>query len=141
MSSEENLIDPTKKDEYVPAVFAHSQKEADMYHQLLLDHEIESIVGYKDTECPEDAIEGMTHGLPVLVLESYLDEASEIIADRDDQDEFEEDEFENDEDEDEFDDFSPASEDELNKEVEDEYSGNNNMDFLDNLDEDPDEDL
>ncbi len=155
MSSDDHLNDPFEKEEYVPAVFARTKKEADMYHQLLLDHEIESIIGYEEDEDSEDTNPERGQGLPVLVLESYLDEASEIIADREDQDEFDDEDDEDEDEEDEYEDFSPANEEDL-EDLEDDdddddddddededgdgkkYSGRKKMDFLDDLDDDMD---
>jgi len=92
---------------FVPAVFARSAEEAEQYSELLNDHDIPTIVGMdedpsEDSQCRKAASKsGMTHGVAVLVPDVLLDEASEIIADREDLDEFEaaEEQLENDEDE------------------------------------------
>ena len=105
-------IESFDKDDYVPAFFARNIAEAEEYCQLLGDHEIPARAGL-DEELLADADpdhraasrRGMTHGVPVLVPECLLDEASEIIADREDLDEFgegEEDDVEDDEDEEDF---------------------------------------
>jgi hypothetical protein len=88
-------------DEFVPAVFARNEEDAEKYRKLLEDHDIEAVVGYDELENHLDTnvvSGGVAHGLPVLVLESLLDEASQIIADREDLDEFEADDEESDED-------------------------------------------
>jgi len=93
---------------FVPAVFARSLDEAEAYGELLNDHDIPARIGadeeIKDANGGEhrDADRrGMTHGVPVLVPENLLDEASEVIADREDFAEFEDDdEREEDEDDD-----------------------------------------
>ena len=116
MPAEEEPFDSESfdKDDYVPAFFARSLAEAEEYCELLSDHEIPARTGL-DEELLVDADPdhraasrlGMTHGVPVLVPESLLDEASEVIADREDLAEFEEeseeaDEQEDEEDEDDF---------------------------------------
>jgi len=77
------LPDETE-DTLVPAVFARSPAEADVYCELLSDHEIPAIVGDEDSLAGghHPARHGMTHGLPVLVPEPMLDEAGEVIANR-----------------------------------------------------------
>ena len=88
----ENLGD----DDYVPAFFARNITEADEYCELLSDHEIparaglgEELLVEADPEHRAASRRGMTHGVPVLVPESLLDEASEVIADREDLSNFE----------------------------------------------------
>jgi hypothetical protein len=108
MAWEEEEIDASSDDQYVPAVFARSEDEAEELRQLLEDHGIEAVLGDEDDSSPPsadpDTTHGaITHGVAVLVPEMYLDEASEIIADREDADEFESDaEAEEDEEDDEF---------------------------------------
>lgn len=80
--------------DFVPAVFARDIDEAEEYRQLLEDHDIPAVVatdddlggpaGQKNGQRPS-----MTRGVPVMVPESLLDEAGEVIADREDLDEFE----------------------------------------------------
>lgn len=92
---------------FVPAVFARSAEEAEQYSELLNDHDIPTIVGMdedpsQDNQCRKVVGKsGMTHGVPVLVPDVLLDEASEIIANREDLDEFKvaEEQLEDDEDE------------------------------------------
>ena len=77
-----------KQNDFVPAVFAKDAGEAESYSELLRDHDIPAICG--SGEAPKKNGESgkkdrrvrMTHGIPVLVPEDLLDEASEIIADR-----------------------------------------------------------
>jgi len=77
-------------DEYVPVVFARDADEAEEYRQLLDDHDIPVIAG--DDEGDEDDAHPprrlLGRGIPILVPEPLLDEASEIIADMDETDEF-----------------------------------------------------
>lgn len=105
-------IESFDKDDYVPVFFARNIAEAEEYCELLGDHEIPARAGL-DEELLADADpdhraasrRGMTHGVPVLVPESLLDEASEVIADREDFDEFgdgEEADEEEDEEEEDF---------------------------------------
>jgi hypothetical protein len=92
MPSDEMELDPSERDEYVPAVYARSEQEAEALRQLLEDHDIEAVIGYDelDDRGEPDAVAGvMSGGVPILVPEIYLDEASEIIADREDVDEYE----------------------------------------------------
>lgn len=78
---------------YVPAVFARDADEAEQYRELLSDHDIPAIVG-GDEENPGApapvAPRGpkMTHGVAILVPDVLLEEASEVIADREDVDDF-----------------------------------------------------
>jgi hypothetical protein len=116
MSAQEEFESEENYTDFVPAVFARSPQEAEMYRELLEDHDIPAVVGAdeedldkaKDKDEPVEE-EGkkkktrphsMSHGVPVLVPEALLDEASEVIADREDLADFEEDELEEDEDED-----------------------------------------
>ena len=100
----------TEGDDFVPALLARDLAEAQEYCDLLSDHDIPARVGVDDEPLEEGSSEqrlagrrGMTHGVPVLVPETLLDEASEVIADRDDFSDFDEDD-EDDDDEDEDDD-------------------------------------
>ena len=114
MPAEEEPVDIESfdKDDYVVVFFAKSIVEAEEYCELLSDHDIparagldEEFLGEVDPEHRAASRRGMTHGVPVLVPESLLDEASEVIADREDFDEFEDDEDadeEEDEDEEDF---------------------------------------
>jgi len=107
------------EEEFVAVVFARSMEEAETYMELLEDHDIPGRLGpHEDIEGDQGvplAHQGMTHGVPIMVPESMLDEASEIIADRDNTEDFEE-ELEDEEDDDEFD----FEEEELFEEVEEE---------------------
>jgi len=96
-------------DDYVPALFARNMEEAEEYCELLSDHDIPARAG--TDEEPLDQADpdhraagrrGMTHGVPVLVPESLLDEASEVIADREDFAGFDDDEDDEEEDEDDY---------------------------------------
>jgi len=111
MPAEEEPFDSESfgKDNYMSAFFARNIEEAQEYCELLSDHDIparagldEELLAKADPEHRAANRRGMTHGVPVLVPESLLDEASEIIADREGFDEFE-DKEETDEEEDEED--------------------------------------
>jgi len=113
--------------DFVAAVFARSTEEAEEYRELLEDHDIPAIVGEEDS--PEDEEErrarswfrrGMTRGVPVLVPEVLLDEASEVIADRGDLDELDE---EDQEDEEEEEDEGLGLTEELEEETDEEIEG------------------
>jgi hypothetical protein len=88
-------------DDFVPAVFARNRAEADRYREILEDHDIPVELGDRDGTSASGR--GRAHGLPVLVPDPLLEEASEIIADLEDDEEFvdndEIDEEEDDEDE------------------------------------------
>ena len=93
--------------DYVPAFFARDLEEAEEYCELLSDHDIparagvDEELGQGDSEQRVAGRRGMTHGVPVLVPETLLDEASEVIADREDFHDFKEGEEEEEEEEEE----------------------------------------
>jgi len=151
MSEEEDFASAEEQSEFVPVIFARSREDAERYRDLLEDHNIPAVVGTDADD--EDALpsrSGMTHGVDVLVPEALLDEASEIIADREDLDEFAPTEEVDDDDEDEDDDFGLTESesldpdfdaDEYDDEEEDEEDEDENDDdpgFL-GLDDDDDE--
>jgi hypothetical protein len=123
-------------EEYVPAVFARSDEEAEEFCELLNDHDIPAMIGTEIEESPPAGKQAMTRGVPVMVPDSMLDEASEIIADREDDEEFlideEGEELEEDEEEEEEFGFSGAGESE--------EAGLDEMDVFEEEDEEEDED-
>jgi hypothetical protein len=86
-------------EDFVPAVFARSPAMAEEYRELLNDHDIPAILGTDEDEAEaqrpaepgsppgkrnrEQAMKDFSRGVPILVPEEMLDEASEILADRD----------------------------------------------------------
>ena len=112
MALDDEAIDlpPEDHEQFVPAVFARSAAEAEVYCELLNDHDIPAIVGdedHHDQDQDEDGLDrdGMTHGVPVLVPDALLDDAGEIIAVQEELDEFapaKSEEPDDDEDEDDF---------------------------------------
>ncbi len=77
--------------DFVPAVFARSIEEAEDYRQLLDDHDIPAIVGDEEqagATAPPGLRKGFSRGVPVLVPEAMLEEAGEVIAERDETDAF-----------------------------------------------------
>jgi len=116
-SDKEDMRSPEEYAEFVLAVLARNQAEAEQYRELLNDHDIPAVICAETVEVVKtgEADEQgdvadppperqMTHGVPIMVPDAMLDEASEIIADREDVDEFqcaEADELE-DEDDEEF---------------------------------------
>ena len=94
--------DSAFQEEFVPVVFARSIEEAEQCCQLLEDHGIEAIIGTESFGIHDlDAIgSGGDDGLPVLVSEMCLDEASGVIANREDINGFDLDDEDNVEDED-----------------------------------------
>lgn len=141
MSAEdEEFTIPEPSEEFVPAVFARSREQAEMYCELLNDHDIPATVGEVDDPDAAGGTRGrsMARGVPVLVPEVLLDEAGEVIAEREDAEgEFEmgEDELE-DEDDDEFEELGEEFEPGSGRE-DDDYLVN--LDDLDEDDEDEDD--
>ncbi len=147
MSAREEKFEPSEEEfaDFVPAVFARSVEEAEVYRELLNDHDIPAIVGIDEDLKAADAPKaprrrGMTHGVPVLVPEALLDEASEVIADREDADEFAdtEDEVEEEEEE-EFEELKPLSPDGEESEEDEEGDDDEVEDVFD--DEEDEDDL
>jgi len=139
-------------DDFVPALFARDEEEAEEYCELLADHDIPSRLGTDDEALDDDeehrkaGRRGMTHGVPVLVPETLLDEASEVIADREDFGDFEEsDEDEDDEEEDEdfaMQEFDGEDGSDVLDDDEDEtspFEDDDELDGLEDLGEDGDE--
>jgi len=91
---EEFSLSDKERTKFVPAMVARSREEAELYLQLFIDHDIPARIG--DGELDEGGEvcrrlahrSGLTRGVPVLVSLERLDEANEIIADREDLDEF-----------------------------------------------------
>lgn len=78
---------------FVPVMVARSAEEAKQYCELLSDHDIPALAGNdKIDSSPDDChttpCRGITHGVAVLVPEELLEEAGEVIAQREDADEF-----------------------------------------------------
>jgi len=77
---------------YVAVLIARSVEEAEHYCQLFNDHDIDAIMGdgdLDDLQAKCELTEGPAiGGVPVLVSEEMLDEAKEILADRENLDEF-----------------------------------------------------
>ena len=148
MAADDETTEPESsgdEGDYVPAFFARDMEEAGEYCELLADHDIPARAGIEDELTAEDSEHrtagrrGMTHGVPVLVPETLLDEASEIIADREDFANFEEDDIaEEDADDEEFG-LAPA-EPGADEEDEDDEDDEDEEDFLDD-DDDEDESL
>ena len=109
---------------YVLVLVARSASEAEHYCQLFSDHDIPATIGDEDeTEHFRTPSALPMGGVPVLVAEEMLDEAKEIVADREDVEEFrvvfEEDDLEDD-DEDETEEFGIVEE--LEDDLEDDTS-------------------
>ena len=106
-ASESDSIEAGEGD-FVPVFFARNFEEAEEYCDLLIDHDIPARPGV-DEELPGEGSpeqrsadrRGLTHGVAVLVPEALLDEASEVIADREEFGEFGEDDEDVEEDDDE----------------------------------------
>jgi len=137
----------------VPAVFGRNADEADLYRQLLEDHDIPALIGDDEVldKVQKDAARrpGMTRGVAVLVPEAMLDEASEVIADREETEGFSladtDDEFD-DEDEEEDEEFGFSETNELgivgaDDEDEEDLLGLEEEDDDDEDEDDEDDDL
>jgi len=126
--------------DFVPAIFARSVDEAEKYRELLDDHDIPALVGSEDFGNKKDKRK-MSRGVPVLVPESLLDEASEIIAEKEELDEFEtDDENEEGEDIEEISDGADEDDDDDDEEFEfDEEEDSEEGEFDDDLFEGGDE--
>jgi len=89
MEDELFKIPDDAEDTLVPVILARSPEEAEVYCELLHDHDVAAVVGDEDSlDANGHPVQhGMTHGVPVLVPEPMLDEAGEIIASREDSEE------------------------------------------------------
>jgi hypothetical protein len=73
---------------FVPVIMARSPEEAEEYCQLFEDHDIDVVVGDEDLE--DRVVKGKiasrppVGAIPILVAEDMLDEAREVLADRED---------------------------------------------------------
>jgi len=140
MAADEEIFEGEEEDygEYVPVVVARSLDEAEIYRELLDEHDIPVIVGSKDEEGGRKSKrKGISHGVQILVPEEFLDEASEIIAEQQESDEFEDEE---EEDEEEADEEDEEEEDEEEEELEadDEFL---DEDELEDVEEEEEEEL
>lgn len=110
MARGDETPDPGQSDnqDFVPVIVARSLDNAERFRELLEDHDIPSILGTEEEfpgladgakEDEESPATTMVHGVPVLVPEVLLDEAGEIIADREDFEGIDEEEDLDDEDE------------------------------------------
>jgi hypothetical protein len=145
MSRQEEEFEPIgdEPEQYVPAVFAHSAAEAEFYRDLLKDHEIPAVLGTED-EVADAERPIISRGVPVLVPDAFLEEASEVIADREDLDEYD-DELEDEDDEDEEDelelddDTEEDEEDEEDEEEDEEEEDDDEDEFVDEEEEEEEE--
>lgn len=113
--------------EFVPAVIARTLDEAEALREFLEDHDIPVLLGRQPVEGnAKGRGSAAARGVAVLVPEELLDEASEIIAECDEMDEYEADEDEDLEEDDEEDDEEEDAEgleleeEELDEEEDDE---------------------
>ena len=114
-----------EEEQFVPAVYARSEEDAEKYCALLEDHDIPVMLGGQKNEDEAEASASITRSVPILVPEAFLDEASEIIADSEDTQGFldEDEQFEDedeDEDDEEFDFADNLDDDDLDDQDEDE---------------------
>jgi len=108
MPTDDDVFEPPEdgSEEFVSAVVARSPEEAQRYRDLLEDHGIPALIEAENEGAGAEppVPRSLRQGIPVLVPEALLDEASEVIADRENLDEFELAEEEDQEDEEEDDD-------------------------------------
>lgn len=132
-------------EDFVPAVVARSIEEAEEYRELLSDHDIPAIIGQEEEEGKSGKPpkrKGLSPGIPVLVPDVLLDEASEVIADREDVDEFVEAEGEEGDEEEETEEVAGPADAEESEEFEaDDDESEEEEDEEDDEEEDPFEDL
>lgn len=75
--------------EFVPAVIARTTEEAESFRELLNDHAIPAVLSPREDGQEGDVEEPLGRGgVAVLVPEELLDEASRVIAEREEMDEF-----------------------------------------------------
>jgi hypothetical protein len=129
---------------YVPVIYARNLTEAEFYKGLLTSNDIPAVIedeGGESTGMPASVV---GQGLPVLVPDEMLNEASQIIAEHEDTEEDEElDEYEE-FDEEASEEFDEDTDEELDEELEDEdlekEEETEDLDELNELDDDLDED-
>jgi hypothetical protein len=132
-----------EKEEFIPAVYARNEDDAEKYCALLEDHDIPVMVGRETEEDSGARSSSISRSVPILVPEAFLDEASEIIADSEDTQGFldDDEEFEDEDDDDEEFDFADNidDDDDLEDEEKEGFMGfdddDDDVDF-DDLDED-----
>ena len=79
--SDRDLIRETELSEFVPVVFAKNLTHAEQVKMLLEENEIPTVV--EDTGLIETGIPVLARGIPVLVPEWLLNDASGLVASRD----------------------------------------------------------
>ena len=96
-------------EDFVPVAVARTIDQAEEFRHLLEDHDIPVMVGVDgelDDRGPDVAAAGseeeLSRGIPVLVPESRLDEAGEVIAEREGFDRFADEEADDTDDDDEL---------------------------------------
>jgi hypothetical protein len=109
--------------EFVPVAFAASSAQAQELLALLERHNVPGMLG---DGADRDLCEGLGRGIPVLVPEQMHDAATEVVAQDDDEDEFEDD-----------DDFEDDDFDDLD-DLDDDYDDEEEDDFDPDVDEDED---
>jgi hypothetical protein len=141
MSRQEEEFEPIgdEPEQYVPAVFAHSAAEAEFYRDLLKDHEIPAVLGTED-EVADAERPIISRGVPVLVPDAFLEEASEVIADREDLDEYD-DELEDEDDEDEEEELELADDTEDDEDLDDEEEDEDEEEEENDEDEDEEDEF
>ncbi|MFQ6048582.1 MAG: putative signal transducing protein, partial [Phycisphaerae bacterium] len=80
----QELLDRSGLNEFVPVMFARNLTEAAFYRSLLEQRDIPTAVESEQGEA--DGAEAMVTGVPILVPDEMLDEASQIVAEGGDQD-------------------------------------------------------
>ena len=118
-----------KSEEFVAVVYARSLEEAEQYRELLDDHDIPAMFGTNASEDEEGKltrrapVRTSSRGIPIMVPEVMLNEASEVIASREELEDFatEDDEFEDDDEEEGEDEASESDDEELEEEDEESF--------------------
>lgn len=101
MARRKNSESREEEEDFLPVVYARSADEAQEYQQLLEDHDIPVKIGDEDDESQSGKDKKKRAvGIPLMVPEDRLDEASDIIANQEEEVEDEDEDFDDDEDED-----------------------------------------
>jgi len=81
----DEVFEPMKDPQWVPVIIVSTDTQAEQYRELLADHDMKVLVGLDQWEAHGSAgadDENRKPGVPVLVLDHLLQEAHNIIVER-----------------------------------------------------------